>query len=71
MSKRLARFVVEFELPAGATKTDAREYVDDAVCSMRGALRPAGAYGDDDLGDAMFYLDTTTVRVTFFRKRSK
>lgn len=64
-------FKVSFPLPPDATIADARAYVVDAVATMRGCYRPAGAYGDDDPGDPMQPLDGDKVRVTHIRKRRK
>lgn len=54
---------VTFELPEGATKTEAKEYVLDAVSTWRGSLRPPGSYDEADDGDPMWGLDSDTVKV--------
>lgn len=60
---RRVAFIVSFELPDGADRDDAQTYVEEAVSSFQGSLRPPGAYGDDDDGDPMFCLNSDSVRV--------
>lgn len=64
-------FAVSLVLPPGARAAAAREYIEDAVASWRGQLRPPGGYDDNDPGDQLFNLDTDTIRVTRLRSRKK
>lgn len=61
---RIVKFRVEFPLPPGATIPEAQAYVEEAVSTWRGSLRPPGSYEPDDEGDPMYGLDGDTVRVT-------
>jgi len=70
MSKRV-EFKVSLEQPAGATIEDIRDYIDTAITTWWGQLRPPGSYDDNDPGDPLWYLDETTVRVTRLRKGGK
>ena len=56
-------FEVSFSLPPGATLSEARRYVLNAVSTWQGSLRPPGGYSEDDPGDPMFGLNGDTVRV--------
>lgn len=60
----IVTFTVTMKQPRGATLTDIRQYIDEAVTKWRGSLRPPGAYDNEDPGDPMFGLDTDTVRVS-------
>lgn len=62
---------ISFELPEGASREDALVYTVDAVRSMKGCLRPAGGYGNDDPGDPMFYLDSETVAGSYVTTTGK
>ena len=55
---------VTLQLPTGANRHDAKQYVLDAVRTWSGSLHPPFAYGEDDEGDPMFNLDRDKVRVT-------
>lgn len=57
-------FKVTLTVPEGATIADAKDYINEAVGTWYGCLRPAGAYGGHDPGDPMRYLDPNSVRVT-------
>lgn len=65
------RLAISFELPEGATREDALTYAVDAVMSMKGCLRPAGGYGEDDPGNPMFYLDSRSVEGSFVTNYNK
>ena len=70
MSKRVD-FKVSLELPDDATLKDAKEYVESAVRTMKGELKPASMADDEDpYYDAMFYLDPDSVRVTQLKKKT-
>ncbi len=56
-------FVVDMTIPDGATITDCQKYVQTAIENWRGSLRPPGGYNEEDLGDPMFSLDTSKVKV--------
>ena len=60
--------LVTAELPKGASRTAFCDYVVDAVQSWCGQLRPAGGYGDSDVGDPMFYLDPESVKASWIRE---
>jgi len=62
------KIVVEVDVPEGCTKTDIKEYVLDAVCTMKGSYRPPGGESPSDPGDPMFDLDADSVRVWFYRR---
>lgn len=64
MRPRRLTFLVSFIQPELASIRDCREYVDEAVASMKGSRRPPGAYGEDDYGDPMWELDPDTVKVS-------
>ena len=66
--KRRIEFRVSLVLPDGASVADARDYVLDAVATMRGCYRPPGGHHADDPGDPMFALDSRSVRVTRLQK---
>ena len=61
-------FVVSFELPEGATRTAAKEYVEDAVCVWAGALKPPCIDEEDPSGNPMFELNKDSVEVTVYRR---
>jgi hypothetical protein len=61
-SKKLS-FTVSMTRPDGALIEDCRAYIQDAVSTWHGGLRPPGGYGDDDPGDPMFKLDSDSVKV--------
>lgn len=63
MSKRI-KVMVSLVLPDGATRKNAVDYVEDAVATMHGCLRPDGWDGEGGEGDPMFYLDSESVRAT-------
>jgi hypothetical protein len=65
---KTVEFKVAFPLPDRITVADAREYVEDAVLSWRDTLRPPRAYGPDDDGDPMWWLDRDSVKVTRLRR---
>ena len=71
--RKRVHFRVSFILPPHATVAEAREYVADAVASMKGCLNP-GMRGDGthdpDEADSMFYLDGGSVRVTRERRKA-
>ena len=67
--KRQVAFVVRFELPDGAGLNDAKQYVEDAVHSWAGSLRPPGSYNESDEGDPMFGLNRASVGVETLRIR--
>ncbi len=62
-------FVVSFNIPKAANVADCRAYVEDAIVSHRGSLRPWGSYCEGDPGDVMFNLDTSSVRVRLNNRR--
>lgn len=62
-SKRV-EFKVSLVLPPEATVANTRDYIEDAVASFKGILRPPWAEG----GDPLFELDGNTVKVTAIRK---
>lgn len=55
---KTARFVVKLDMPDRATKTQVRDYIKDAVTSMKGCYPP-----EDPVRD----LDNDMVEVWFFR----
>lgn len=61
MAKVIARFSVELEVPVGATRADAREYVLAAVRGWCGSLTPSE--------DAMAGLEQKTVVVRGYRRK--
>ncbi len=64
MKAKWVDFKVRILVPAEATIDDARTYIEDAVYSWCGSLRPPGAYGPDDNGDPMrhFQREKTSVK---------
>lgn len=65
-------FKVTLTIPEGATITDAKAYILDAVSSWHGSLRPPGAYGElEDPGDPMHGLDGDSVDVTLARVKRR
>ena len=68
---RLVEFKVSFVLPEDATVAEARDYVEDAVSTLHGSLKPITAAELPDLSDydPMSELDGDTVRVTRLQKR--
>jgi hypothetical protein len=66
--KQRVTLTVSFDLPVGAAREDARDYVEDAVITMCSLLKPAGADEEDPEGDPMFELDRNSVKV-FLRAR--
>ena len=74
MSKKEERweFKVSLVPPPGATKSETREYIEDAVATMKGSLRPDGAdadFGFGSRGDPLFYLDGDKVKASIIRKK--
>jgi hypothetical protein len=61
MKKR--QFIVEMEIPEGATVGDIKEYIEDAVGAWCGQFRPPGGYGPDDPGDPRFMIDRDSIKV--------
>jgi len=61
------RFIVSFELPPAATIKECREYVEDAVSSMKGSREPPN---QDNCwtGDPVWGIDSDTITVTHIRK---
>lgn len=61
-------FRVSLSVPDDCTVAMAREYIMDAVGTMRGSYRPPGAYDDEydggDPGDPRYRIDGDSVRVT-------
>ena len=64
--KKLA-FTVTLVRPDGATITDVRDYVYQAVKSWHGSLNPGHQYPDQETPanepDPMFYLDESSIRI--------
>ena len=58
------KFSVEVVIPEGASVAEMKSYIEDAVTSWAGSLRPAGGFGQHDPGDPLFYLDRSKVKVT-------
>lgn len=65
MTTKTVLVCVEAQLKKGVAKREFLSYVEDAVTTWCGSLRPPGAYSEADPGDPLFDLDTTTVRVYF------
>lgn len=65
------RFVVELEIPKEATYTEALVYIEDAVASWRGCLRPeGGGEGDPSIeGNPMWYLNPDSVKAFRYVKQ--
>lgn len=63
MRSRKISFLVEFTRPKGATVDECRTYIDEAVTTWRGQLRPVGGLSDEDPGDPMWSLEPDTVKV--------
>jgi len=55
------RFQVSFVLPPGAKTRDARHYLEEAVASWAGSLKPPGVDDEDPDGDPMFSLDRDSI----------
>ena len=68
---RRITFAVSLVLPSGARVAAMREYIEEAVATWHGQLRPPGAHDDLDPGDPLFNLDADSVRVTHLRSRKK
>lgn len=65
---RTWRMTVELCAPDEAKRDDVKSYVEDAVASMCGSLRPPGADGNlNDPGDPMWGLDQESVRAIGLR----
>ncbi len=67
MRKRM-EFKVSLIPPDGAKGRDVREYIEDAIASMKGCLKPPGVDEKDPDGNPMFNLDGDSVKVTRIRK---
>jgi hypothetical protein len=63
------RLAISFDIPEDASREDCLVYAVDAVQTMKGCLRPAGGYSDDDPGDPMFYLDADSVQGSYATTR--
>ncbi len=68
MSRRI-KIHVSFDLPEGVTRERAVLYVEDAVATMKGCLRPDNWDGEGSEGDPMFYLDGDTVKAVDSREK--
>lgn len=68
MSRRI-KILVSFDLPEGATRQQAVDYVEDAVSTMHGCYRPDNWDGEGGEGDPMFYLDSESVKATDTREK--
>jgi hypothetical protein len=51
---RTYKVLLTVALKSMATEEELAAYIEDAVTSWGGSLRPPGGYGDDDTGDPMF-----------------
>ena len=67
-SRRDVGFKVVLRLPEGATRDDAADYINAAVCVWAGSLRPPGGYDEHDAGDPFFSLDRDSVEVSELRR---
>ena len=69
-SRRIT-FKVSFILPGDATIAEARNYIEDAVSTLKGSLMPYGIDPERPYeGDPMSELDGDTVRVTQHKRPS-
>jgi hypothetical protein len=64
-------FKVRMAIPDGASIATAKEYIQEAVSTWHGSLRPPGAYGDYDDGDPMWELDPNSINVTLLPRTKK
>lgn len=62
MGKKVC-FKVCLQRPEGATREDVRSYIEDAICSWAGSLKPPDLDPEDPDGDPMFNLDRDSVTV--------
>lgn len=60
-------FKVSLDVPDDARIADCIEYIEEAVQTWRGQLRPPGSIDDSDPGHCMWELDPDTVKVTTLR----
>ena len=60
MKSHKRKFIVELEMPQGASVTAVKEYIQHAVICERGHKDPL---------DPMFELDTDTIKVTSFLEK--
>jgi hypothetical protein len=60
-------FRVRLAMPPDAEVTDVVDYINSAVQSWRGQLRPPGGYCESDPGDPMWELDVETVTVQAYK----
>jgi hypothetical protein len=58
-------FKVSIDIPANTDIEDCIDYISDAVSSWRGSLRPPCSLDNNDLGDPMWHLEPSTVKVTW------
>lgn len=62
------KFTVTLDIPEGASVTDTKQYIYDAVTGWAGSLRPPGGYGEADEGDPLFGLNRGKVKVAIANK---
>lgn len=70
-SRKQVSFVVTLDIPDGATITDTKQYILDAVRDYKGCYRPPGSFSEDDPGDALFSLNDKTVKVSRYGRGVK
>lgn len=69
MFRRRMEFRVSLVPPSGVDAARLRAYIEEAVGTWCGQLRPMGGYGDDDPGDPLFHLDRDSVKVSRIHRR--
>jgi hypothetical protein len=62
--KHRVTFKVSFDLPDGASVALARDYLNEAVATWHGSLRPPGGYHENDPGDPFFLFDRHSIKIT-------
>ncbi len=71
MRPRMIAFLVSFRCPEGASARECRAYVEEAIKTQRGSLRPPGSHDEADDGDPMWSLDEASVKIRKFHAKRR
>ncbi len=64
------RFIVELDIPDDVSFIRMKDYIQEAVATWKGQLRPPGSLDSMDAGDPLFLLDGDSVKVMGYRRKA-